>query len=430
MFRKKILYSLIFLSFLVGFSLEAQSLSHVVISFSPRTGSFVQGSTFQVPILLDTKGKSINGIEIRISFDRNKLAIIDPSSGVSIIGVWLNPPVYDNTRGTASYVGVVPNGITTDSGLIGMITFQAKATGAAVISIESGSKILLNDGAGTPTTVDTVRAEYNILPKAPEGVTVYSATHPVEDNWYNNNSPVLSWQRDLGVSGFSYEVDNKPNTIPDNTADSDETTTSFESLSDGLWYFHIKANKAGVWGTTGHFLLRIDTVPPAKFKPQVNFLIAAIISSERSLVSFFTTDNLSGIDHYEVGIIDKMQPATQSPIFVQAESPFQVPLNAGGKLEVIVRAMDKAGNARDASIDVRLHSTIVNFFYDYPVYILLGIIILGFIVSILHFLIGHHIIRYIRRVRQLLKKEKIEEEKKIEEVEKTLPPTDGTTPQY
>ncbi len=183
------------------------------------------------------------------------------------------------------------------------------------------------------------------------------------------------------------------------------TGKSFDKISDGLWYFHTKAIKKGVWGTTGHFLIRIDTAPPADFKPKVDYLVAAIILTERTLVSFFTTDNLSGVDHYEVGVIDKNQPLTESPVFVQADSPFQVPLIKDGKLEVIVRAVDRAGNVRDSSIPVEAPFIITQFVADYIVYILLGIILLGLVMLLIHYLVGHHIIRAIRKARQIMNKE-------------------------
>ncbi|MES2315743.1 MAG: cohesin domain-containing protein [Patescibacteria group bacterium] len=415
--KRTIIYFLTFLIIFSGLKAYAQAvnvdasklLAQVEVGFSPRSGSFVEGSTFQVPILLNTKGRSINGIEVRVNFNKDKLSIINSTGGTSIIGVWVEPPQFDNTRGTASYVGVVPNGITTGSGLIGTITFMAKAPGAATVSVAASSNILLNDGLGTRAQVDLGRAEYTILTKAPEGVQVFSETHPIQSDWYNNNTPVLSWIKDPGVTGFSYELDDKPFTIPDNIIETDESTKTFESLSDGLWYFHIKANKANVWSTTGHFLIRIDTAPPAEFTPKANFLVAATINAEQTLVSFFTTDNLSGVDHYEVGVIDKSQPTTASPVFVNAESPFQVPLSGKASLEVIVRAVDKAGNVRDESIDVRLPQEISKFIQDNLVYILLGIILLGLIMLILHYLFGHHIIRYMRLAGKLMRNEKNEQ---------------------
>lgn len=365
------------------------------VSFSPRSGTFTEGSTFDVPILLDTKGSSINGIELKINFDKDKLSIVEPSNGKSIVGVWVEPPKYDNSRGTASFVGVIPDGIKTDSGLIGTITFKAKSSGRAVVRIASDSSILLNDGLGTEVSLGLGRAEYDIIPKAPEGVVVFSQTHPNQSDWYNNNNPIVSWEG-LGNEGFSIVLDDKPFTIPDNTVDLTENSKSFESLSDGLWHFHIKSKKSGVWGGTSHFLLKIDTTPPARFTPETNYVVASVILVERTLVSFFTTDNMSGVDYYEVGVIDKSQPVSESPVFVQASSPFQVPITKNGNLRVIVRAVDKAGNVRDESVNVNPPFVITKFIEDYLVYILLFIIIIGIVSILIHYFISHHIVRYFK----------------------------------
>lgn len=426
-----ILYALFFSLFPLGNIAYSQSLNidasklvpRAEIQFSPKNGSFVEGSTFDVPILLNTKGNSINSIELRINFDKDKLSIIKPSNGSSIIGVWVEPPKYDNARGTASYVGIVPNGITTESGLIGSITFKALKTGQATVRVGNESTLLLNNGIGTEITFESIRANYTIIPKAPEGLNIYSETHPFQNDWYKNNSPVISWDNNSGLEGYSFELDNKPSTIPDNEIDSTDITKSYENLSDGLWYFHIKAIKNGVWGTTGHFLIRIDTVPPADFKPESNYVVAALAIVERTLISFFTTDNLSGVDHYEVGVIDKNQPTTESPVFVETESPYQVPLKAGSNLRVIVRAIDKAQNVRDVSIDVKPPLLITKFIKQYIVYILLGIILIGLVALILHYLFGHHIVRHIKEFKKLLN----EEDNRKDEIKKdTIEPNKPT----
>ncbi len=45
--------------------IDASSVTRpVTITISPRTGSFVEGSTFEVPLLLDTKELTVNGVEI------------------------------------------------------------------------------------------------------------------------------------------------------------------------------------------------------------------------------------------------------------------------------------------------------------------------------------------------------------------------------
>ena len=391
----------------------SQLLPRAEVSFAPQSGTFVEGSTFQVPILINTKGTSINGIDLKINFDANKLSIVQPSNGKSIIGVWVEPPAYDNSRGTASFVGVIPNGITTSSGLIGTITFLAKSTGRAVVSFKSNSSILVNDGLGSDATTNFVRAEYNIIPKPPEGVLVRSETHPSQDVWYNNKNPFFTWDKEQGVTGFSYVLDNKPSTIPDNTILTADGVKAYQDLDDGLYYFHVKAIKNGAWGTTGTFLVRIDTAPPADFKPRAEYVVAAVIAVERTLVSFFTTDNLSGIDHYEVGVIDKSQPVTESPVFAVAESPFQVPLTGVDKLRVIVRAVDKAGNIRDVSIDVQAPFAINQFITEYAVYILLGILILALMMLLIHYLFGHKVLAHLRRAFAIAKEEELSEHQHI-----------------
>jgi hypothetical protein len=63
---------------------------------------------------------------------------------------------------------------------------------------------------------------------------------------------------------------------------------------------------------------------------------------------------------------------------------------------VIVRAIDKAGNMRDVSIDVKKPLIVAEFIKDNLVLILLGIILVGLSILILHYLVGHHIVRKLR----------------------------------
>lgn len=412
-FRKELLGFLItYFVFFIS-PVEAQTLRfdaaslvpRLEVSLSPRSGSFVVGSLIEVPILVNTRGQNINGIEIRINFDKDKLSIINPLIGSSVVGVWVETPKYDNTKGTASYVGVIPDGINTGSGLIGAITFKAKNTGDAKITFDSTSKVLLSDGRGSEAQVDYGRADYSIIPKAPEGVVVYSDTHQFQSNWYNNDSPSLAWDRDPGVGGFSYVLDNKPLTVPENKINTNDTNIFFENLDDGIWYFHIKASKNGVWGNTGHFLVRIDTTPPADFTPRANYLVGTALMIERALVSFFTTDTLSGVSHFEVGVIDKSDPVTVSPIFVYADNPYQVPVSESPNLRVIVRAIDSAGNVRDAFIDIEPPLLMLEFAKDHfkaIILIVIGIVAMG---MTMHYLIGHHVIKYIKLAFNMMRKE-------------------------
>src|SRR5258708_5023260 len=130
------------------------------ISVTPGSGTFQEGSTFEVPVFVNTRGNNINAIELHVSFDPNVLSVIKPSGGKSIIGLWVEPPSYDNTKGSVKVIGAIPGGITSNSGLIVTITFKANKTGQTAVSVTDASQVLLNNGLGSPTVVESSRGVY------------------------------------------------------------------------------------------------------------------------------------------------------------------------------------------------------------------------------------------------------------------------------
>lgn len=335
--------------------------------FSPSTGAFLVDSTFDVSIAINTNGESVNAFELYIKFPPDKLSVVNSFGNKSIISVWTEAPTYSNTAGTIHLQGGVMGGVKTNAGVILSLTFKAMMPGPADIQILPTSKILANDGLATSIPYNVIRGNYTISAKPPEGVVVSSDTHPFEDQWYNNNNIAISWESQDGAANFSYVFDDKPNTIPDDSPVTADTTATFEHVKDGISYFHIKALKDGVWGPVTQRAFYIDTGPPADFKPTMQMLSATI--SNRAMLSFFTTDSLSGVDYYEVGVVDRSKSATESPIFIQAESPYQIPVDINGNYRAIVRAVDKAGNIKEESLDI-YQPSFTNFIVDYSWYIL------------------------------------------------------------
>lgn len=366
-----------------------------------QSGSFVEGSTFEVPILLNTRGLDINTITLTVHFDPAKLSIVAPSGGKSIVGLWFEPPTYDNVLGTENLGGIITNGIKTNAGLITTITFKARTSGEAIVSIGANSRVLLNDGLGTDASIKSVRGVYTLLPSPPGAVSVYSDTHPLQDKWYNNDSPILTWDKDPDVTRFAFSIDDKPHTIPDDATTTVETQRAFEHLTDGIWYFHIKAEKKGVWGSTAHFKIQIDTIAPADFKPNVNYLTAG--TNRQAHVSFLTTDSLSGIDYYEVGTQDLSEDHQGSPVFIQAVSPYQIQLGDRKRQRVTVRVFDQAGNARDAEVMVRQPLSIVAFLKT-NISVLLALLLFGLVtVALFHYVYGHRIVARLKAAYRVLK---------------------------
>ncbi len=366
-------------------------LQKATVSFSPRTGSFTEGSTFVVSIMLDTKGQSVNAVELHVGFNPKKLQIVEPAGQQSIIGLWVEPPVYSNTFGTLKLVGTIPGGVNTQSGVIANITFKALTSGSTRLTISPRSQVLANDGLGTPVVASFGDAFYTLSLQPPEGPTVFSETHPFSNQWYNNDSPVMNWDEVPGVTGYSYVVDDQPFTVPDNAVNTVDNRISLPSLPNGISYFHIKARKGSIWGGTTNVPIRIDALPPAAFAPTHEKL-----ASGSTLISFFTTDSLSGVDHYEVGVIDIGESPDMAPIFVQTGSPFQLPTKTSGDMRVVVRAVDAAGNVRDGRIDISGFSYLGFVRDNLAVFVSIALFLITVFVLVMHYLFVRRVSRALR----------------------------------
>ncbi|MFH1656966.1 MAG: cohesin domain-containing protein [bacterium] len=323
--------------------------------FSPNSGGFFVGSTFDVGIFVNTGGEDINAVEVNLKFDPAKLQIASPTAGKSFIEVWVAQPAYSNTQGIMSFIGGIPSpGINTSAGLVSTVTFRVISPGETLLSFLDSTKVLRNDAAGTNVLTSKGRAAYRLLIPPPEGPKVFSLTHSDANKWYKNNNPTFSWDKEEGINTFSYSFDNEPNGIPDNEAEGEHSSVSYGEVADGIWYFHVKAEKDGVWGGTSHFVVQIDASSPAVFEPVVEPAAKTIV--KQPLVSFITTDALSGMDHYEFKYIDITKDKEQKPsgFFVEVATPHRVPLLEEGRYLIVIRAYDKAGNWREGTAKVQI----------------------------------------------------------------------------
>ena len=360
---------------------------------SPSSGTFFVGSTFDISIFLNTGGNDINAVKVDLKFDPKKLQITSPTAGRSFITVWISQPVFSNVEGTATFQGGIPSpGINTSAGLVSTITFRAIAPGETSISILDSSLVLLNDPKGTNVLASVGKGIYQITLPPPEGPKVFSPTHPDQNKWYSNNSPTISWEKEEGVTDFSFSIDQNPFGAPDNVSEGDQTSVSFANLEDGIWYFHIKAKKGDVWGGISHYALLIDTTPPAGFQITIDpILRKENVTSREPMISFLTTDSLSGISHYLFKIIDLEKTekgVSEEPFFIEVTSPYKIPPLNPGLYQIIIRAFDLAGNFRDSIEKIEVIPTeklfyfskrglnIFNLFLSWPAVILILVMII------------------------------------------------------
>ncbi|HTY39655.1 MAG TPA: cohesin domain-containing protein [Candidatus Paceibacterota bacterium] len=326
----------------------------------PNTGTFVVDSVFTVSVYVNTNGQDINALDAILKFPPDKLQVVSPTAGKSFLQIWVTPPVYDNSAGTIRFQGAIPNpGINTSQGLISQVTFRVINIGSANIRFDDSSKVLLNDGKGTNILGRTSSGLYKFILPPPAGPVVTSETNPDPERWYNSKTAVFRWQGDPGVDGYSFVLDDEPDTIPDDIVESTSTTQTYRDVADGMHYFHIKAHAAGVWDGTTHYLIKVDTTPPADFSIQVS--PSSFTTTKQPTVTFQTTDAESGVDHYELRLVPLVPSGSggsnPQSFFVETTSPYIPDLDYGA-YDVIVRAYDKAGNYAQSTERIQIVTSI------------------------------------------------------------------------
>lgn len=110
-------------------------------------------------------------------------------------------------------------------------TKTVRVTVAGHDELQSSVAINVIIDAATPT--DTT---------APTTPTIIDSSHD-ENTSSADTSVDISWTASTdegGLAGYSYLWDNNPTTVPDNTVDGTGTSLA-QTLTPGIWYFHIKA---------------------------------------------------------------------------------------------------------------------------------------------------------------------------------------------
>jgi hypothetical protein len=362
-------FLLLFCVLIFAFCIFAAKANAATLSFGPSSGMFIIDTTFDVSVFLDTQGEEVNTIEVYLKFPTDKLQLVFPSVGQSIIDIWFTPPKFNNQTGVVELRGGIPGGVNVTKGLVTKLTFRARGVGLAPLKFLEDSRVLLNDGLGTDALRRTESAVYETMLPPPAGPIVASSTHPEQSKWYSNPSVILSWVSDYTVEGCSYVLDKEFVTRPDNISEGLKDTIIYKNLSDGRHYFHIKVLRSGVWGGVTHFAINIDTTPPAEFP--IKIIPDGRTTRRQPVIEFSTTDELSGLAYYELKLVPlKNPPGSQltdengQPFFIEVISPYVFPELAIGTYDVIVQVHDKAGNYREVTERLRIVNALFQFVSD------------------------------------------------------------------
>lgn len=189
--------------------------------------------------------------------------------------------------------------------------------------------LVAEDFSGILSTADTINI--TIDRTAP---TAFNQLLPSSD-WTNDSTPEFSWQASTDPSTpIEYDL-----YLDNNVYASELGTTNFQApspISDGARVWRVRATDAvGNFRDTSNRNLRIDTAIPNTFSIGKNIL------STTAVLTFSTTDALSGISYYQVNV--------NNGGFINATSPYTTQSLSDGTYPVSVRAYDNAGNYREVS---------------------------------------------------------------------------------
>jgi len=316
--------------------------------FSPSDGAYQIGSTFLVEVKVNSDGASINAAQSKVLFPREILEVRSISKTSSIFTLWPEEPTFSNSKGEISFKGGIPAPGFTGIDNILTINFRAKKAGPAKVSF-SEAEVLAADGRGTnilkltPETIFSITETYPEVNRVPDPPEISSPTHHKENLWYNNSNPEFQWTISPDIIGINYKFDQNPFSLPGAIKKDVESSKNFEQIKNGVWYFHLRVqNKIG-WSDSSHYKIQIDTVPPNPFEVTVDN--QGDPTNPRPFLYFETQDDLSGVSHYEIKI---GQGNTFS--LVRAETnPFHLPYQAPGSYDILVKAIDQAGNFGESS---------------------------------------------------------------------------------
>src|SRR3989344_1042865 len=343
------------------FILTTHVASAASMYFNPSSGNVTVGNIINANVLVNTQGVSINNADAVIHFPASLLEVISLNKSGSIFSLWVEEPSFSNSAGTISFNGGVPTpGFNGSAGKILNITFRVRNTGLASL-VFSSSAVRANDGYGTNVLSGTQVALFTLTsavetPPPPQAETpvasvnalsITSPTHPDNTKWYANNTPEFSWELPSGALEVRTFISKSPTGNPSVSYIPPITKKKADELPDGTYYFALQVRTAAGWSAVSRYPVNIDTTPPKTFS--ITFPHGNKGLEPQPVVFFNTTDNESGISHYDIKIGSDAKPVKTAP--VATSNPYVLPPQVPGNYTLLVTAVDNAGNVRNSSAE-------------------------------------------------------------------------------
>lgn len=321
---------------LITLARSAQAAAPTVHLVGPA-GLVRAGDTVSLEVRLDSGGQVINALDLHLAYSPLNLQLLRVDQAQSVWPLWPEQPRIDNQQGAVSLVAGRPHGLIAIDAPVATLIFRSQAAGLTQVGLDGKrSGVYLNDGRGTRLAVGSQIIDLELSDRLVPAITLDAATTPLPDVWSPVSEVHLRWSASAGTD-YSYRWSDRPTDLPDDAPDRPTGRYDVTGLSDGVYFFSIKSRvNSGLWSFVSQYRFLIDGHPPAAF--QLHLLTASQTDGTAAL-AWSTTDETSGIDHYELTINGRDTGRVISPL----------PLRPGWRgRDVVITAVDGAGNQQSA----------------------------------------------------------------------------------
>lgn len=366
--KKTILFYIGFVLFWLLFACNVSAQSATLL-VSPTSGTFEKDKTFSVKIMVESTS-DMNAAEVGMAFDSKVLSVTSISKSGSAFSLWTTEPSFSNTKGIINFGGGSPTPFTGKKTLA-TVVFKAKDEGVGTVSFTSGN-VLAADGKGTDIlsgkeggeyTVSAKKTEEKPIPPEPKNTTGTTPGAPIVtssefadvEKWYADTEATFKWNLAYDITSVRLLFDGSPASTPSVTYTPPISEKTLTDLEEGEWYLHVMFKNDAGWGVPVHHKILIDLAPPDDFSMRAEQ--KDLYSQDVTLI-FKTTDDLSGIDRYEIILDGVLQGTVLSDDLVEGSHTFYVANHGPHKFSV--KAFDSAGNFVEAKIDLTVEKALVS----------------------------------------------------------------------
>lgn len=325
-------------------------------TFSLQTGTgYTQGAEIPVKVMAETSTDAANTFVGKINFPAQLLSVSRIDTTGSFVTNWTEN-YYDNTAGTISLVGAVPNPGYKTSGspsLMATVYFTSKTSGTANLTFDHASMIYRNSDnvnilaktTGTSITINPIPTPTPTpIPTPTPTPTPIPAPSSLTATAVSYNKINLSWNSANNTSVTAYWIIRDNVTIAQTTAKSYSDTSVSPSTN---YSYQVVASDASGNNSDLSNIATVttpaapDTTPPTA---PANLAATAISSYQIDLSWKGSTDNI-GVVGYDIYQNGTLLTSVSGPTTTFGSSG----LTPGASYSYYVVGKDAAGNASPAS---------------------------------------------------------------------------------